>query len=106
LRASNSSAELYGVIVTLENISVGESPNVTTGNLEMKLKFAGGKLDKKQSRALFTLKTGYRIDFSMPIRDFCKASNIEPDQLESLLDVIFNYFYNKLNRPKRNGSIK
>jgi hypothetical protein len=105
-RATNSSAELYEVIVTLENISVGERPNMTTGNLKMKLNFAGGKLDKKQSRAVFTLKTGYPIDFSMPIDDFCKASNIELDQLESLLVVIFNYFYSKLNRPKKNGSIK
>ena len=105
-RATNSSAELYKVIVTLENISVGESPNVTTGNLEMKLNFAGGKFKEKQSRAVFKLKTGYPIDFSMPIQDFCKASKIEPDQLESLLNVIFNYFHSKLNRPKRNGSIK
>jgi hypothetical protein len=105
-RATNSSAELYEVIVTLENISVGESPNVTTGNLEMKLNFAGGKFKKKQSRAVFTLKTGYPIDFSMPIDDFCKASKIEPEQLESLLNVLLNYFHSKLNRPKRNGSIK
>jgi len=105
-RATNSSAELYKVIVTLENISVGEWPNVTTGNLEMKLNFAGGKFEKEQSRAIFKLKTGYPIDFSMPIDDFCKASEIEPDQLESLLNVIFNYFHSKLDRPKRNGSIK
>jgi hypothetical protein len=78
-RATNSSAELYEVIVTLENISVGEWPNVTTGNLEMKLNFAGGKFKKEQSRAIFKLKTGYRIDFSMLIDDFCKASKIEPD---------------------------
>jgi len=105
-RATNSSAKLYEVIVTLENISVGERPNVTTGNLEMKLNFNGGKFKKKQSRAVFKLKTGYPIDFSMPIDDFCKASKIEPDQLESLLNVIFNYFHSKLNRPKKNGSIK
>jgi hypothetical protein len=105
-RATNSSAELYEVIVTLENISVGEWPNVTTGNLEMKLNFARGKFRKKQSRAIFKLKTGYPIDFSMPIDDFCKASEIEPDHLESLLNVIFNYFHSKLNRPKKNGSIK
>jgi hypothetical protein len=105
-RATNSSAEPFEVTVTLENISVGERPNVTTGNLEMKLSFAGGKFKKKQSRAVFKLKTGYPIDFSMPIDDFCKASGIEPHQLESLLNVTFNYFHSKLNRPKRNGSIK
>jgi hypothetical protein len=51
-RATNSSAELYEVIVTLENISVGKRPNVTTGNLEMKLNFAGAN-SRKSNQELY-----------------------------------------------------
>ena len=106
IQEGNSQSEPCTVIFTLENLSVGKAPDATTGKLELRLKYNNGKFNRKQSRAVFEVKTGYSVGFSMPIQNFCDICDIPFNQLDSFLDMIINYFHSRLNREKKNGSIK